>query len=136
MLRASGLETIEAASGEEAIAIARARLPDVILMDIRLPDLDGTEALLRLKADPATAGIPVIAVTAVTGARETLLEAGFAGYIEKPIDVVAFPRTGTELRRGPGRLTPLTTGREAPWTGLVTPDTIMQIRRSKEGETA
>ena len=92
VLRASGLATLEAASGEEAIELARARLPDVILMDLRLPDLDGTEAVRRLKAHPATARIPVVAVTAVTGARTALLEAGFAGYIEKPIDAVAFPR--------------------------------------------
>jgi two-component system cell cycle response regulator DivK len=103
VLRASGLETIEAASGEDAIAIARKRLPDVILMDIRLPDLDGTEALLRLNANPATAGIPVIAITALEGAREPLLEAGFAGYIEKPIDALEFPeqvRSVAERRGG------------------------------------
>jgi two-component system, cell cycle response regulator DivK len=103
VLRASGLETIEAASGEDAIAIARKRLPDVILMDIRLPDLDGTEALLRLNANPATAGIPVIAMTALEGAREPLLEAGFSGYIEKPIDALEFPeqvRSVAEHRGG------------------------------------
>ena len=60
-------------------------------MDLRLPDLDGGEALRRLKAEPATAHIPVVALTAVTGAREALLEAGFAGYVEKPIDVLEFP---------------------------------------------
>ncbi len=64
VLRASGLATLEAASGEEAIELARARLPDVILMDLRLPDLDGTEAVRRLEAHPATARIPVVAVTA------------------------------------------------------------------------
>ena len=53
VLRAPGFETIEAASGEEAIAIARSALPDVILMDLRLPDMDGSEALLRLRADRA-----------------------------------------------------------------------------------
>ena len=92
VLRAAGLDTLEAASGEEAIDLARVRLPDVILMDLRLPDLDGGEAVRRLRALPATASIPVVAVTAVTGARDALLEAGFAGYIEKPIDTVAFPR--------------------------------------------
>ncbi len=92
VLRASGLDTLEATSGEEAIELARSRLPDVILMDLRLPDLDGEEAVRRLKAEPATAPIPVVAVTALSGARAALLEAGFAGYIEKPFDAVAFPR--------------------------------------------
>ena len=63
----------------------------MILLDLRLPDLDGSEALRRLRAEPATAHIPVVAVTALTGARAALLEAGFDGYIEKPIDAVAFP---------------------------------------------
>jgi len=102
VLRASGLETIEASTGEDAIAIARTRLPDVILMDLRLPDLDGTGALLRLKASRATAEIPVVAMTAVQGARETLLEAGFSGYIEKPIDAVAFPDEVSRFARRSG----------------------------------
>jgi two-component system, cell cycle response regulator DivK len=92
VLRAAGLDTVEAANGEEAIALAREQLPDLILMDLRLPDLDGSEALRRLRAEPATAHIMVVALTALTGARAALLEAGFAGYIEKPIDAVAFPR--------------------------------------------
>ncbi len=91
VLGAAGLDTLEAASGQEAIELACARLPDVILMDLRLPDLDGGEALRRLQAEPATAHIPVVAVTALSGARDALLEAGFAGYIEKPIDAVNFP---------------------------------------------
>ncbi len=91
VLGAAGLDTLEAETGEQAVAVARGRLPDVVLMDLRLPDLDGSEALRRLKTEPATAHIPVVAVTALTGARETLLEAGFAGYLEKPIDTDAFP---------------------------------------------
>jgi two-component system cell cycle response regulator DivK len=91
VLGLAGFDTLEAAAGEHAIALAREQLPDLVLMDIRLPDLDGSEALRRLKAEPATAHIPVVALTAVAGAREALLEAGFAGYIEKPIDVREFP---------------------------------------------
>ena len=91
VLAAAGFDTLEAAGGEDAIALAREQLPDVVLMDIRLPDLDGSEALRRLKAEPATAHIPVVALTAVAGARDTFLEAGFAGAIEKPIDVREFP---------------------------------------------
>ncbi|HVM57685.1 MAG TPA: response regulator [Gaiellaceae bacterium] len=87
----AGFDTLEAATGEEAIALAGERLPDVVLMDLRLPDLDGSEALRRLKAERATAHIPVVALTAVTGAREALNDAGFAGTIEKPIDVRDFP---------------------------------------------
>ena len=91
VLRLAGFDTLEAASGEDAIALTGEQLPDLVLMDIRLPDLDGSEALRRLKADPATAHIPVVALTAVTGAREAFLEAGFAGTIEKPIDVLELP---------------------------------------------
>jgi two-component system, cell cycle response regulator DivK len=96
VLRRDGLETIEAASARDAIALAGAHVPDLVLMDLRLPDLDGAEALRRLKSDPATAAIPVAALTAVAGARGALLEAGFAGYVEKPVDVGALP---AEVRR-------------------------------------
>ncbi len=96
VLGVAGFDALEAANGEEAISLALERHPHVILMDLRLPDLDGAEALRRLKADSATAAIPVVAVTAIAGARAPLLEAGFAGYIEKPIDVQALP---AEVRR-------------------------------------
>jgi two-component system cell cycle response regulator DivK len=93
VLRASGFRTIEAASGEEAVAVATEQLPDVILMDIRLPDIDGTEAAARLKGVPRTAGIPIVALTssAMKGDREWFLAAGFDGYLEKPISVREFP---------------------------------------------
>ena len=93
VLRASGLETLEAANGAEGIAVACGRQPDVILMDIRLPDMDGTEAMSALKGDPRTAAIPIVALTslAMKGDREWLLAQGFDGYLEKPIDVRAFP---------------------------------------------
>jgi CheY-like chemotaxis protein len=90
VLAFAGFDTLEAATGEGAIALVAERLPDVVLMDLRLPDLDGSEALRRLKAERAIAHVPVVALTAVTGAREALLEAGFAGTIEKPIDVLRF----------------------------------------------
>ena len=91
VLRGAGFGTLEASNGEDAIALAREQLPDVVLMDIRLPDLDGTEALRCLKSDPATARIPVVALTGIAGAREAFLEAGFAGTIEKPFDVQELP---------------------------------------------
>ena len=93
VLRASGLETLEAGNGAEGIAVACGRQPDVILMDIRLPDMEGTDAMIALKSDPRTAAIPVVALTslAMKGDREWLLSQGFDGYLEKPIDVRAFP---------------------------------------------
>jgi two-component system cell cycle response regulator DivK len=93
VLRAAGLRTLEAASGAEAIALAGAHLPDVILMDLRLPDLDGTEAARMLGDDPQTAGIPVVALSSVplTGSDGRLVVARFAGALEKPISVGEFP---------------------------------------------
>jgi two-component system, cell cycle response regulator DivK len=98
VLRFAGFDTLEAASGEEGLSLAAANLPDVILLDIRLPDMDGTVALRRLKDDTRTAGIPVLAVTsfAMKGDRERFLAEGFDGYLEKPISVAAFP---DEVRR-------------------------------------
>jgi two-component system cell cycle response regulator DivK len=93
VLRASGFRTIEAASGEDAVAVATEHLPDLILMDIRLPDIDGTEAAARLKSAPRTAAIPIVALTssAMKGDREWFLGSGFDGYLEKPISVRDFP---------------------------------------------
>jgi two-component system cell cycle response regulator DivK len=89
----SGFETVEATTGEDAVAAAVAQRPDVILMDIRLPDMDGTEAMRRLKQDTRTADIPVVALTslAMKGDREWLLEQGFDGYLEKPVVVRDLP---------------------------------------------
>jgi two-component system cell cycle response regulator DivK len=92
VLRRSGLGTIEAASGRAALALARDRLPDVVLLDLQLPDLEGREVARALQ-EGRTAHIPVVALTALRypdgGAR--LLADGFAGYLEKPIDVRTFP---------------------------------------------
>lgn len=93
VLRAAGLRTIEAASGGEGIALAAECLPDVILLDLRLPDIDGTEVARTLGNRVQTAGIPIVALSALryAGDSDRLLEAGFDGYLEKPIDVRAFP---------------------------------------------
>jgi two-component system cell cycle response regulator DivK len=93
VLSAAGFRTIEASSGTEGVAVAADQLPDVILMDIRLPDIDGTEAAARLKSDPRTAAIPIIALTslAMKGDREWFLASGFDGYLEKPISVRELP---------------------------------------------
>jgi two-component system cell cycle response regulator DivK len=93
VLREAGFRTLDAATASEGIALASEHLPDVILMDLRLPDLDGTEAARILRAEPRTSRIPVVAVTALPlDARDDwLVEAGFAGYIVKPIDVDELP---------------------------------------------
>jgi two-component system cell cycle response regulator DivK len=93
VLRAAGLRTIEAASGSEAIALAAERLPDVILLDLRLQDMDGADVARTLRDEAGTARIPVVALSALRYAdeRDRLLAAGFAGYLGKPIDVDAFP---------------------------------------------
>ena len=92
VLRFGGLRTLEAATATEGIRLAAEHVPDVILMDVRLPDVDGPTALIRLRGDPRTLGIPVVAVTssAMMGDRERLLAAGFDGYLEKPISVKEF----------------------------------------------
>jgi two-component system, cell cycle response regulator DivK len=92
VLRLAGCRTLEAGTADEGVALAGEHLPDVILMDIRLPDGDGTEALRALRAHERTAGIPVVALTssAMKGDRERFLAAGFDGYMEKPISVPEF----------------------------------------------
>jgi two-component system, cell cycle response regulator DivK len=93
VLLAAGFRTLVARNGAEAVALGVDRLPDVILMDLRLPDMDGTEAA-RILADGArTAAIPVVALSAVELEGDTawLTRAGFAGCLAKPIDVESFP---------------------------------------------
>lgn len=88
-----GYETIEAENGEEAVRIAREQKPDLIIMDIQMPVMNGFEAIKILKSDPATKGIKVIAVTsfAMAGDRERVFEAGFDDYMSKPIDTRQLP---------------------------------------------
>jgi two-component system cell cycle response regulator DivK len=93
VLRFAGFRTLEAANGAEALTLAAEHQPDAILMDIRLPDLDGTEVTRRLRQEPRTGAIPVIALTslAMKGDREWFLASGFDGYLEKPISVRELP---------------------------------------------
>ncbi len=86
LLTSAGFELIEAVDGAAGVAMAREHRPDLILMDIQLPVIDGYEATRRIKADPALAGIPVIAVTsyALSGDEEKTRAAGCDGYIAKP----------------------------------------------------
>jgi CheY-like chemotaxis protein len=87
-LRRKGYEVLTAADGQQAVGTAWADAPDLILMDMSLPVLDGWEATRRLKADPATRAIPVIALTAhaMAGDREKALEAGCDEYETKPVE--------------------------------------------------
>jgi two-component system, cell cycle response regulator DivK len=90
VLGAAGLRTLEAANGRDGIALAAERLPDVILLDLRLPDMDGIVVVRELRGTGRTARIPVIALSALQPEGDWLLAAGFAGYLGKPIDVGAF----------------------------------------------
>jgi CheY-like chemotaxis protein len=90
VLTATGYRTLEASTGEQAYELALEHAPDLVLMDIQLPDIDGVEALRRLRADERTASVSVLALTAqaMHGDRERFLASGFDGYIPKPVDVV------------------------------------------------
>jgi two-component system, cell cycle response regulator DivK len=90
VLQAAGYRTLEATTGGRAVESAREHRPDLVLMDIQLPDIDGVEALARLRTDERTAAIPVLALTAqaMDGDRERFLSAGFDGYLSKPVEIV------------------------------------------------
>src|SRR4029077_12959241 len=89
VLQATGYLTLEASTGGQALVLAREHRPVLVLMDIQLPDMDGLEALGRLRADERTAAIPVLAVTAqaMRGDRERFIASGFDGYLSKPVNV-------------------------------------------------
>ena len=107
VLAASGYRTLEATTGSQAVELAQRHIPDVVLMDVQLPDLDGVEALRRIRSDTRTAYVPVVAVTAqaMGGDRERFLRAGFDAYLPKPVDVrellALVRRCGDEMRRPP-----------------------------------
>ena len=92
VLQVKGYRTLEAGTAEDGIRMAKESLPDLILMDIQLPGMNGIDALKILRAEPSTSSIPVIAVTAsvTPSERERVVSAGFNGYISKPIDVSTF----------------------------------------------
>lgn len=93
ILVAYGYTVVEAETGTDGIRLAQEVDPDLILMDINLPEMDGYEATARLKKIDKLAGVPIIAMTAnvMKGDREKTLEAGCDGYIQKPIDVDMLP---------------------------------------------
>jgi two-component system cell cycle response regulator DivK len=92
VLQVKGYATVEAGNAEDGIVLARERKPDLILMDIQLPGMSGIDAIGVLRADPATAGIPVAAVTAsvMPQDRNKITEAGFDAYVGKPINLKEF----------------------------------------------
>ena len=92
LLRSQGYKVSQAATAQEAFAMLESEQPDLIVMDIQLPGMDGLEATKKIKAQPATANIPVLAVTsyAMKGDREKAAAVGCVGYITKPIDKTVF----------------------------------------------
>jgi two-component system cell cycle response regulator DivK len=104
VLRFHKFRTIEAPDGETGVRLAAEQQPQLILMDIQMPGIDGIEALRQIRADERTKGIPTVALTAsvMSGDRERFDEAGFDGFIAKPIDIKTFPdlvRTHLETKR-------------------------------------
>jgi two-component system, cell cycle response regulator DivK len=102
VLRANGFETIDVGNGAEAVELAARRSPDVIVMDIGLPGLNGVEATRQIKASSATRSIPVVAVTAYAMPRdeERMREAGCNAYLTKPLRFADFVSTVRRLLRG------------------------------------
>jgi len=92
VLQVKGYATLEAVTGEDGVRLAKEHLPALVLMDIQLPGISGIEALKQLRADPATAAIPVIAVTAsvMVSDRRNITDAGFDGYVGKPLNLKEF----------------------------------------------
>ncbi len=105
VLSHAGYEIIEAGSGEEGVELASVYAPDLVLMDLQLPGIDGTEALHRLRQNSPTKSVPVVAVTAfaMNEDRERAAAAGFDGYLEKPISVSALPGQVEAFLAGGGR---------------------------------
>jgi two-component system, cell cycle response regulator DivK len=99
VLQASGYRVVEAENAEDGLRMAAEQQPALILMDIQLPGMNGIEALQRLRADPGTRAIPVIAVTAsaMTQDRRQIMAAGFDGYQPKPISVKGFLQAVREM---------------------------------------
>ncbi|HEX6296848.1 MAG TPA: response regulator [Burkholderiales bacterium] len=105
VLQAKGYQTLEAETGEEGVKLAKENVPDLVLMDIQLPGINGIEAFKQLRADPKTARIPIIALTAsVTPTdRSQITAAGFDAFVSKPINLKEFLDTVKRLVEGPAK---------------------------------
>ena len=99
LLTVKGYTLVEAETGEEGVRLAQERRPSLVLMDIRLPGIDGIQALERLRAEVATREIPVMAMTAsvMAGDRRKVLDAGFDAFLSKPIKIRDFLAAVEEL---------------------------------------
>jgi two-component system cell cycle response regulator DivK len=104
VLQFAGYEIVEATSGEQGVALAQDCEPDLVLMDLQLPQMNGTEALRLLRESPRTRDVPVVAVTAfaMREDRERAFGAGFDGYLQKPISVRALPEQVRGFLAGKG----------------------------------
>jgi len=99
VLQVNGYDTLQSVDGKDTVELAREHHPDLIIMDIKLPEVSGVEHVKALKADEALRVIPVLAVTALAlkGDKERILEAGCDGYMAKPISVPYFLETVEKL---------------------------------------
>jgi len=102
VLQVKGYQTLEAVTGEEGVRLAKEKVPDLVLMDIQLPGINGIDAFKQLRADPKTARIPVVALTAsVTPTdRSAITAAGFDAFVSKPISLKEFLDTVKRLVEG------------------------------------
>ena len=93
VLRHAGFEVVEAHTGEQGVELARESPPDLVLMDLQLPGIDGTEAFRQIREAPSTAAVPIVALTAfaMRADQERVSRAGFDGYLIKPLSVRALP---------------------------------------------
>jgi len=103
VLQVKGYQTVEAGNAEDGLKLARERKPDLVLMDIQLPGMNGIDALKALRADPATAHMPVVAITAsvMQQDRQQIVSAGFDGFIEKPVNLKNLLDTVQGALKGP-----------------------------------
>ena len=99
ILESGGYEVIEAADGREALDLAVSSLPDLIVLDLHMPEVDGLSAMKKLRSDPRFAATPIIAVTATAmkGSREEGLQAGFTDYLTKPVPIETLRRLVARL---------------------------------------
>ena len=102
VLQAKGYKTLEAVTGEEGVTLAKQHVPDLVLMDIQLPGINGIEAFKQIRADANTAKVPVVALTAsVTPTdRSAITAAGFDAFVSKPINLKEFLETVKRLVEG------------------------------------
>lgn len=105
LLEAYGFEVLEAKNGEEAVRLAQEARPDLVLMDIMMPEMDGLEATKRLRSIPEVESIPILALTAMAGSKNPALDAGCDDYLTKPVDIPVFLRTIRAWLSGDSRRT-------------------------------